>query len=199
MSFGLRNAPSTFQRFITDVLRGLDFVFPYLDDVLIASSSEEEHEKHVKLVFDRFQQYGMRINLAKSVMGADQVEYSGYLITSEGSRPLPEKVEVITNYKLPDTIHELRTFLGMVNFYLRYLKDAAKTQSLLHDLLKGAKKKDNRKVPWTENTIKNFEHCKSEFAKAALLSFPKSGVPLSLCCAASDFAIGSVLHQYVKR
>ncbi|GFQ75526.1 retrovirus-related Pol polyprotein from transposon opus [Trichonephila clavata] len=164
MSFGLRNAPSTFQRFITEVLSGLDFVFPYLDDVLIASSSEEEHEKHVKLVFGRFQQYGLRINLAKSVMGADQVEYLGYLITSEGSRPLPEKVE-----------------------------DAAKTQAPLHDLLKRAKKKDNRKVPWTENTVKNFEQCKSELAKAALLSFPKSGVPLSLCCDASDFAIGSVL------
>ncbi|GFQ93990.1 uncharacterized protein TNCT_716291 [Trichonephila clavata] len=72
-----------------EVLRGLDFVFPYLDDVLIASSSEEEHEKHVKLVFDRFQQYGLRINLAKSVMGADQVEYLGYLITSEV--PFPKK------------------------------------------------------------------------------------------------------------
>ncbi|GFQ73506.1 retrovirus-related Pol polyprotein from transposon gypsy [Trichonephila clavata] len=147
MSFGLRNAPSTFQRFITEILRGLDFVFPYLDGVLIASSSEEEHEKHVKIVFDRFQQYSLRINLAKSIMGADQVEYLGYLITSEGSRPLPEKVKVITNYKLPDTIHELRTFLGIVNFYRRYLKEAAKTRAPLHDLLKGAKKKDNRKVP----------------------------------------------------
>ncbi|GFQ70669.1 retrovirus-related Pol polyprotein from transposon opus, partial [Trichonephila clavata] len=114
---------------------------------------------------------------------------------NRGSRPLPEKAEVITNYKLPDTIHKLRTFLGNVNFYRRYLKDAAKTQAPLHDLLKGAKKKDNRKVPWTENTVKNFEQCKSELAKAALLSFPKSGVPLSLCCDASDFAIGSVLQQ----
>ncbi|GFQ89655.1 retrovirus-related Pol polyprotein from transposon opus [Trichonephila clavata] len=80
-------------------------------------------------------------------MGADQVEYLGYLITSEGSRPLPKKVEVITNYKLPDTINELRTFLGIVNFYRRYLKDAAKTQAPLHNLLKGAKKKE-KKVPW---------------------------------------------------
>ncbi|GFQ75505.1 retrovirus-related Pol polyprotein from transposon opus [Trichonephila clavata] len=81
--------------FITEVLRGLDFVFPYLDDVLIASSSEEEHEKHVKLVFDRFQQYGLRINLAKSVMGADQVEYLGYLITvtSRKSRTLDNQNE----------------------------------------------------------------------------------------------------------
>ncbi|GFU60012.1 RT_RNaseH_2 domain-containing protein [Nephila pilipes] len=96
---------------------------------------------------------------------------------------------------MPDTIHELRTFLGMINFYRRYLKNAAKTQAPLHDLLKKAKKKDRRKVPWTETTIKNFEQCKSDLAKAALLSFPKSGLPLSLCVDASHFAIGSVLQQ----
>ncbi|GFS61709.1 hypothetical protein TNCV_2169411 [Trichonephila clavipes] len=75
MSFGLRNAPSTFQRFITEVLYGLDFVFPYLDDVLVASSTEEEHSEHLKMLFERLQQYGLRINVSKSVMGAAQVEY----------------------------------------------------------------------------------------------------------------------------
>lgn len=196
MSFGLRNAPSTFQRFITEVLFGLDFVFPYLDDVLVASASEEEHKEHLTKVFDRFQRYGLRINISKSVLGADQVEYLGYLITAEGSRPLPEKVEAITHYKLPITIHELRTFLGMINFYRRYLKDAAKTQAPLHELLKGAKKKDRRKVPWTDETIRCFEKCKADLAEAALLSFPRSGLPLSLCTDASDFAVGSVLQQY---
>ncbi|GFX92963.1 retrovirus-related Pol polyprotein from transposon opus [Trichonephila clavipes] len=73
MSFGLRNAPSTFQRFITEVLYGLDIVFPYLDDVLVDSSTEEEHSEHLKMVFERFQQYGLRINVSKSVMGADQI------------------------------------------------------------------------------------------------------------------------------
>ncbi|GFY00084.1 retrovirus-related Pol polyprotein from transposon opus [Trichonephila clavipes] len=91
MSFGLRNAPSTFQRFITKILYVLDFVFPYLDYVLVASSTEEEHSEHLKMVFKRIQQYGLRINVSKAVMGADQVEYLGFLITAEGFRPLPEK------------------------------------------------------------------------------------------------------------
>ncbi|GFX35618.1 hypothetical protein TNCV_104231 [Trichonephila clavipes] len=166
MSFGLRNALSTFQRFITEVLYGLDFVFPYLDDVLVASSTEEEHSEHLKMVFERFQQYGLRINVSKSVMGAAQVEYLGFLITAEGSRPLPEKVQAILNYKLPETIHDLRTFLGMINFYRRYLRDAAKTQAPLHELLKGAKKKDRRKVHWTEMTP-------GEASKNAKLTLPK--------------------------
>ncbi|GFX68410.1 retrovirus-related Pol polyprotein from transposon opus [Trichonephila clavipes] len=195
MSFGLRNAPSTFQRFITEVLCGLDFVFPYLDDVLVSSPTEEEHSEHLKMVFERFQQYGLRINVSKSVMGAAQVDYLGFLITAEGSRPLPEKVQAIFNYKLPETIYDLRTFLGMINFYRRYLKDAAKTQAPLHELLKGAKKKDRRKVHWTNDTRRSFEKCKTDLAEAALLSFPRSGLPLSLCTDASDFAVGAVLQQ----
>ncbi|GFV24321.1 retrovirus-related Pol polyprotein from transposon opus [Trichonephila clavipes] len=86
---------------------------------LVASSTEEEHSEHLKMVFERFQQYGLRINVSKSVMGVSaQVEYLGFLITAEGSRPLPEKVQAIFNYyKLPETIiHDLRTFLGMINF-----------------------------------------------------------------------------------
>ncbi|GFV75979.1 hypothetical protein TNCV_1455761 [Trichonephila clavipes] len=194
MSFGLRNAPSTFQRFITEVLYGLDFVFPYLDDVLVASSTEEEHSEHLKMVFERFQQYGLRINVSKSVMGAAQVEYLGFLITAEGSRPLPEKVQAILSYKLPETIHDQRTFLGMINFYRRYLKDAAKTQAPLHELLRGAKKKDRRKVHWTDDTRRSFEKCKTNLAEAALLSFPRSGLSLSLCTDASDFAVGAMKH-----
>ncbi|GFU23405.1 retrovirus-related Pol polyprotein from transposon opus [Nephila pilipes] len=86
-----------------------------------------------------------------------------------GSRPLPEKVEAIINYKLPSTIHDLRTFLGLINFYQRYLKDAAETQAPLHELLKGMKKKAQRKVPWTDDTRRNFEKCKTGLMEAALL------------------------------
>ncbi|GFT01579.1 retrovirus-related Pol polyprotein from transposon opus [Trichonephila clavipes] len=77
------------------------------------------------MVFERFQQYGLRINVSKSVMGAAQVEYLGFLITAEGSRHCQKKVQAIF-------IHDLRTFLGMINFYRRYLKDAAKTQAYMN-------------------------------------------------------------------
>ncbi|GFU83065.1 hypothetical protein TNCV_65351 [Trichonephila clavipes] len=154
MSFGLRNAPSTFQRFITEVLYGLDFVFPYLDDVLVASSSEEEHK---------------------------------------GSCPLPDKVQAISNNKIPETIHDLLTFLGMINFYRRYLKDAAKTQAPTHELVKGAKKKDYRKVHWTDDTRRSFEKCKTGLAEAVLLYFPRCGLPLFICTDASEFTVGAVL------
>ncbi|GBN10791.1 Transposon Ty3-I Gag-Pol polyprotein [Araneus ventricosus] len=101
MSFGLPNVPATFQRFINEVFYGLDFLFPYLDDVLVASTSEEEHKENLKFVFERLDKYGLRINVSKSVLGVDQIEFLGYLITAEGSRPLSAKVQAILDYKLP--------------------------------------------------------------------------------------------------
>ncbi|GFR10473.1 transposon Ty3-I Gag-Pol polyprotein [Trichonephila clavata] len=108
----------------------------------------------------------LKINL-----GVTQLEFLGYLITPEGSKPLPEKVDVILSYKLPETIRELRTFLGLINFYRRYLKDAAKNQAILHEYLKGSKKNDKTKILWTEEAKENFEKCKQDLAHATLLSF----------------------------
>ncbi|GFT16893.1 hypothetical protein TNCV_3193601 [Trichonephila clavipes] len=109
MSFGLRNTPSTFQLFINEVLFGLEFVFPYLDDILVASENEEQHKTHLKLVFDHLQKYGLRVNIAKSTLGVTHLEFLGSLITPEGSKPLPEKVDAILSYKLHETIRDLRT------------------------------------------------------------------------------------------
>ncbi|GBO26452.1 Transposon Ty3-I Gag-Pol polyprotein, partial [Araneus ventricosus] len=196
MSFGLKNAPVTFQRFIHEVLRGLDFVFPYLDDILIASKSNQEHEIHLNLVLERLNTSGLRINISKSVFAVEEIEFLGYLITPQGSRPLPNKVQAIMNYKRPENIQDLRTFLGILNFYRRYLKDAAKNQALLHEYLKGSKKKDKRKIQWTYEAEKQFEKCKNDLANATLLSFPNSELPLSLLTDASNTAIGAVLQQY---
>ncbi|GFV60899.1 hypothetical protein TNCV_925131 [Trichonephila clavipes] len=168
MSFGLRNAPSTFQRFITEVLYGLDFVFPYLDDVLVASSTEEEHSEHLKMVFERFQQYGLRINVSKSMMGAAQVEYLGFLITAEGSRPLAEKVQAILNYKLPETIHDLRT---------------------------SEEERPQKKVHWTDDTRRSFENAKLTLPKLLFYPFQDLDYPYHFCTDASDFAVGAVLQQ----
>ncbi|GFQ93683.1 transposon Tf2-6 polyprotein [Trichonephila clavata] len=145
---------SAMKNILEKFFRGLDFAFPYLDDILIASTNELQQENHLKIVFERLNTYGLKINISKSVFGVEEIEFLGYLISNEGSNPLPEKVNTITNYKKPETLHDLRIFLGMINFYRRYLKDAAKNQALLHDYLKGAKKRDKRKIQWTEEAEK---------------------------------------------
>ena len=195
MSFGLRNAPATFQRFVHNVFRGFDFIFSYLDDNLIASETLEEHKQQLKSVFDRLAHYGLRINLSKSIFCVQELEFLGYQISPGGIKPLPSKVKALSEYKLPETLHQLRTFLGFINFYRSFMPNAAKNQSILHDYLKGAKKKDSRKVPWTESGKKQFELCKSDLLECTMLANFNPDLQLALFCDASDIAIGSVLQQ----
>ncbi|GBN08725.1 Retrovirus-related Pol polyprotein from transposon 412 [Araneus ventricosus] len=100
------------------------------------------------------------------------------------------------DYKRPENIQDLRTFLGILNFYRRYLKDEEKNQALLHEYLKDCKKKDKRKIQWIDEAEKQFEKCENDLANATLLSFPNSELPLSLFTDSSDTAIGAVLQQY---
>ncbi|GFW05165.1 retrovirus-related Pol polyprotein from transposon opus [Trichonephila clavipes] len=173
----------------------LEFVFPYLDDILVASETEE-HKTHLKVVFDRLQKHGLRVNISKSILGVTHLEFLGYLITPEGSKPLPEKVDAILSYKLSETIRDLRTFLGLINFYRRYLKDAAKNRAILREYLKGSKKNYKTRILWTEEAKENFERCKQDIPNATLLSFPDLDLQMVLFTDASNFAIGSVLQQF---
>jgi hypothetical protein len=129
MSFGLCNAAQTFQRFIHEVTRNLDFCFPSIDDILVASNNQEQHKQHLRLLFERLRQYGIIINKAKCVFIKSNVKFLGYLIDSNGIQPLPEKVAVITNFKLPGTIKDLQRFLGMVNYYRRFIPTQRKHNS----------------------------------------------------------------------
>lgn len=195
MTFGLCNAAQTFQRYINTALRGLDFVYVYIDDILIASRTPEEHEHHLREVLQRLREFGLSINVDKCVLGASEVRYLGYLINAQGTKPLPDRVNAIINFKKPETISELRRFLGMINFYRRALKGAAATQAPLHDLLVGAKKKDKRPVSWTPSAERAFEECKKQIAEATLLRHPLENAELALQCDASDTAMGAVLEQ----
>ncbi len=102
MPFGLRNAAQTFQRFIDEVLRGLDFTYAYIDDILIASSSAEEHLRHLRLVLGRLEEHGLLINVAKSVFGVPELDILGYHLDHTGIRPLQEKVQVIREFPRPE-------------------------------------------------------------------------------------------------
>jgi hypothetical protein len=92
MSFGLRNAAQTFQRFIDDILKDLDFCFAYLDDILVFSHSSEEHEQHLRSLFSRLQEYGILLSTRPNVFRVHEIAFIGYMISSAGSQPLLERV-----------------------------------------------------------------------------------------------------------
>lgn len=198
MTFGLRNAAQSFQRFIHSVTQGLDFCFPYIDDVLVASANEEEHLQHLEKLFNRFRQYGVVVNISKSNFGMHEVKFLGHLITPNGTTPLPEKVQAVRDYPKPTTVEELRRFLGKLNFYRRFTPHAAESQAVLHSLHNGCKKRDKTPIRWTSELEEAFTRCKDSLANAALLAHPIHNATLSLSVDASGTSIGAVVEQLVE-
>lgn len=197
MTFGLRNAAQTFQRYIDDVLRGLDFTFAYIDDILVASIDEEQHEKDLRVVFDRLRKGNLSINADKCKLGQSELEFLGHTITSEGLRPLKSKVEALRNFSKPIIAKDLKKFLGMLNFYRPFLKNATKHQSVLQNLINGNRKNDKTKIIWSDEAVDAFEACKDDLANATTLSYMSPHSKLTLTVDASDTAVGAVLHQIV--
>lgn len=117
MSFGLKNATQTFQRLMDIVLRDLPFLFVYLDDILVASSSKAEHLSHLWTFFKQLKQHGRIINSAKCQFWLDTIDFLGHHITKDGAVPLPSKVEASP----PLTVKSLQEFLGMVNVYHHFI------------------------------------------------------------------------------
>ena len=195
MPFGLRNAAQTFQRFIDQVLRGLPFVFAYIDDLLVASSSTEEHYSHLKELFQRLDEFGLVVNPDKCTFGVESVEFLGHHVSVQGVSPLPEKVSAVVDFPFPTSIRQLRRYLGFVNFYQRFIPSCAHIVQPLTDILKG--KKQNKTIQLTHAEIEAFNASKAALAKATLLCHPVQNAPLSLTTDASNVAVGGVLQQLV--
>lgn len=194
MTFGLRNAGQTFQRFVDEMTRGFDFCYPYLDDFLVFSKSQSEHESHLRQLFTRMQDYGILINTNKCVFGAGEVTFLGYKISQKGTKPLESKVQIIKEFPVPKTAKQLRRFLGMVNFYRRFIPHAAQTQAPLNALLTGSIKASHP-VDICGDSLQAFEECKERLCHAAMLAHPDTQAKLGLVTDASDEAIGGVIQQ----
>lgn len=195
MTFGLRNAGQTFQRFADEMTRGLEFCFPYLDDILIFSKSPEEHEDHLHQIFTRMRDYGVLINVNKCVFGSSEVTFLGYTISEKGTKPMESKIQAIADFPVPKTARELRRFLGMINFYRRFIPNAAQIQAPLNALLTGSIKASHP-VDIRGDSLQAFRECIKSLADAALLAHPDSESKLGLVTDASDTALGGVLQQF---
>ena len=190
--FGLRNAGQTFQRLMDQVLAGLPFCFVYLDDILVASPSHELHVDHLKEVLERLQRHGLVLNAEKCVLGASAVDYLGHRVTASGISPLPDRLEAIQRFPKPATVRGLQTYLGMVNFYRRFLRSAAQVLKPLTDALVG---KPTGPLQWTEEMAAAFLASKAAMIAAAELAHPVEGAELSLAVDASGSHVGAVLQQ----
>lgn len=193
MPFGLRNAAQTFQRFMDQVLRGLDFAYAYIDDVLIASSCPEEHKRHLCEVFHRFRQHGISLNAEKCHIGSASLEILGHQIDSNGIRPQSEKIAIVKDYPLPTSMRQLRRFLGLINYYRRFIPNCAEIAQPLTDLLRG----NSKTLSMTESASAAFQKLKTYLSEATELNYVPTdpNVQLFLATDASQEAVGAVLQQ----
>ena len=123
LPFGLTGAPGTFQLLMDHVLRGLDYVIVYVDDILVFSKDVDTHILHLEEVFNRLKSHNITLHAEKCDIGCDEVAYLGHIFNKKGMSPDPAKTQVIHNWAVPNNITELRRFLGLASYYRRYIQN----------------------------------------------------------------------------
>ena len=190
--YGLTNAPAAWQSFIQDVLRDLlDIVcVVYLDDILIFSHTQEEHDQHVAMVLDRLRDAHLCANAAKCEFDRSEVEYLGFIISSDGIKMNPKKLDTISKWPEPTKVKELQSFLGFTNFYRRFIDGYSRLTLPLTELTKKSSK-------WNFSLAAKsaFEALKAKFFATPLLGHFDPSLPCTLATDASDFAISGILQQ----
>jgi hypothetical protein len=192
MPFGMRNAGQTFQRLMDKILAGLQHSFVYLDDILVASKNHQEHVEHLREVFQRLQANGLVLNQKKCLFAVSALDFLGHRVSAEGIAPLSNRVAAVKNFPQPKTVKQLQSFLGMINFYRRFIPGPAKISRQLADTLKGSQKKQ---VEWKQDMAAAFLDIKTALCSSTLLAHPDSKRSVHLAVDGSDSHVGAVLQQ----
>lgn len=192
MPFGLKNAAQAFQRLMDGILRGIPSVFVYLDDILVASANPKEHTNHLRQVFQLLSTNGLVVNRAKSVFGVSKLTYLGHCVDATGISPMPSRVDAVSDFPVPDSKASLQRFLGMINFYHRFLPQLAEKLHPLHE----ATKTKGQTITWTPECQVAFESAKSALAAATLLHHPHPTARTNITTDASEKAVGGQLEQF---
>ena len=196
MPFGLTNAPAVFQRLMQKVISGLnpaegpDFVCVYIDDLLIFSRSLEEHLDHLRLVMNRLRQAKLKLKPTKCHFVRHSVEFLGHIITSSGLSPNPKQVAAVQDFPVPQSIHQLRQYLGLTSYYRRFIGRFAKIAAPLYRLTK-----KEVKWEWSKECQLAFETLKDKLMQAPVLIYPDFKEKFVLETDASLRGLGAVLSQ----
>lgn len=186
--FGLASAPAIFQRTMETLLAGLDGVLVYLDDILVTGKNKSEHVKRLHEVFSRLEQAGLVLQKEKCSFFQDSVSYLGFIVDKQGIHKSPEKVKAILKAKVPSNVTELKSFLGLVNYYRNFVKNASSILSPLHELLQR-----NSPWSWSKQHDKAVTMIKRELASEKNLAHFNPDSKLILTVDASPRGLGAIL------
>ena len=193
MPFGLSGAPATFQRLMDKVLRGTSgFAGVYLDDIIVYGNTWSEHLKNLEIVLQKVQEAGLTLKLKKCNFGVSECTYLGHRIGRGGVLPENSKVKAIQGMPIPRTKKQVRSFLGMVGYYRRFIPHFATKAEPLTNL---TKKGLPEVISWTEETNSSFESLKTDLTQSVMLRNPDYTQTFQLQTDASDVGVGAVLSQ----
>ena len=201
MPFGLTGAPATFQRLMDGIMSDFlfQFLLVYLDDLLLFSSTFDDHLIHLERVLQRISQTGLKINLDKCQLLRPEVQYLGHTVSARGVGCQAEKVDAVRNWPRPTTVKDLRSFLGFAGYYRRFVKDFAQMSAPLHALVTSIKPNNKRKATsistWGEPHQAAFDKLKECLVGADVLAFADFSKPFIVETDASQEGLGAILSQ----
>ena len=202
MPFGATNAPATFQRLMHDCLGDLNmnWCIVYLDDIIIFSDTKEEHLKRLEAVFQKLYAEGLKLKPSKCFFFREEIEYLGHVVSGKGIATNPKKVEAVAKWPTPKTVYDVRSFLGFVGYYRRFIKDFSKIAKPIREVITGLENQSKRTakktfVNWTKAADFAFEHLKKLCISTPILAYPDYKLPFVLHTDSSSEGLGAVLYQ----
>lgn len=190
LAFGITSAPAVFQRAMDQVLQGLPNVHCYLDDILVSGQDRAQHLRNLDAVLGRLEEFGLRVQKEKCEFFKDSLEYLGHVIDAQGLHKAPEKVRAIVEAPAPTDVSQLRSFLGLINYYSRFIPNLSSILSPLNVLLcKG------KQWQWTSECAASFKEAKEQLLSQSVLTHYDPKLPIRLACDASPYGVGAVISH----
>ena len=193
LPFGVASAPAIFQRTMENVLQGIPNVCAYLDDILISGPTTSAHLKNLEEVLARLESSGMRLKREKCEYLKEEIEYLGHKISRSGLQPTKSKVQAVAEVPKPTNVAELRSFLGLVNYYGKFLPNLSSTAAPLYELLR-----KSTAWKWSDRQQTAFQKLKDCLQSANLLVHFDSRKEIILACDASPYGVGAVLSHIME-
>ena len=192
MPFGLCNAPATFQRLMDSVLAGLHWktCLVYIDDIIVVGKSFDEYLCNLQAVLERLRRAGLKLHPRKCQLLRHKVTYLGHVVSAQGIAPDPDKTDKVNHWPTPQSAKEVQQFLGLANYYRRFIKDFASLAKPLHRLTE-----KGREFTWAQESDQAFNTLKQKLTSAPVLALPNWSKPFLLDTDASETGIGAVLSQ----
>ena len=190
LSYGVKTAPAIFQSTMDQILNGIENVMCFIDDILVIGENEEHHLHILEAVLARLKQHNVRLNKSKCQFMRSSVQYLGHIVSSKGIQPISSKVEAITKAPVPQNLTELQSFLGIVQYYARFVPNLSSLLHPLYDRLKAG-----IKWSWDRKCEEAFNMCKESLSSNTVLTHYDVSKPLILACDASPYGVGVVISH----